>query len=187
MKDIFHEIHITVEHKKSFEEDCKSICVKPIIIEMSSEIPNHSMTSSTLKNNSDKEAMDYATGLKEILESKGYTVTRVKIETVPWHKDASDPYLNQYFESHLAISGDISDSDLKRLSLHKSRNLLKKESGTVQMLTYRRRDINNVTFNSLVNQLVETLESLNVTVIKVIREFAIYDSNESLDSKWLAL
>lgn len=187
MKDIFHEIHITVEHKESFEEDCKSICVKPIIIEMSSEIPNHSMTSSTLKNNSDKEAMDYATGLKETLESKGYTVTRVKIETVPWHKDASDPYLNQYFEAHFAVEGFISDENLKKLKLHKSRNLLKKSTGSVQMLTFRIYNINDSIFKEVVDNLILKLEGLNVKVIKTIREFAIYDSNTSLDNQWLAL
>ena len=187
MEDIFHEIHITVDHKDSFEEDCKNLNVKPIIIEMSSKIPTHSMTSSTLKNMSDRDVMINAQALGDSLKSLGYDVQRIKIETVPWHPMAQIPSNFQYFEAHFAVEGFISDENLKKLKLHKSRNLLKKSTGSVQMLTFRIYNINDSIFKEVVDNLILKLEGLNVKVIKTIREFAIYDSNTSLDNQWLAL
>lgn len=187
MEDIFHEIHITVDHKDSFEEDCKNLNVKPIIIEMSSKIPTHSMTSSTLKNTSDRDVMINAQALGDSLKSLGYNVQRIKIETVPWHPMAQIPSNLQYFEAHFAIEGSISNENLKKLKLHKSRNLLKKSTGSVQMLTFRIYNINSSIFKETVDNLTLKLEELDVKVLKTIREFAIYDSNTSLDNQWLAL
>lgn len=187
MEDIFHEIHITVDHKDSFEEDCKNLNVKPIIIEMSSEIPTHSMTSSTYKNNSDAEVYSKALNLKSNLESIGYVVERLKIETVPWHPQGFSPLDTQYFEAHFVVTGtEIPKETLKKFDLHRSKNLLKKEDKLLQMLTYRKKNINSFEFKTLVDSLTDKLNSL-VTVNKVIREFAIYDSNVSLDDKWLSL
>lgn len=66
------------------------------------------------------------------------------------------------------------------------KNLLKKEDKLLQMLTYRKKNINSFEFKTLVDSLTDKLNSL-VTVNKVIREFAIYDSNVSLDAQWLSL
>ena len=187
MKNIFHEVHITVEHKKSFEKDCISLNVKPIIIDMGENIPTHSMTSSTYKDNSDSQVLAKSIILKNKLEALDYTVQRLKIETVPWHPDGSNPKDFQYFEAHFAIEGDISKEDLKKYNLHKSKNLLKKSTGSVQMLTYRLFEADTLMFNLKVDNLITKLEYLNVNVIKTIREFAIYDSNVSLDNAWLTL
>ena len=187
MKDIFHEVHITVGHRESFEKDCISLGVKPIIIEMSVDIPTHSMTSSTYVNNSDSEVYSKALNLKNKLEALGYEVQRLKIETVPWHPQGYNPKSDQYFEAHFAVEGDISTEDLKRLKLHKSKNLLKKNDSSVQMLTYRLFNSDNLLFNMEIDNLIIKLEYLNVNVLKTIREFAIYDSNISLDDQWLAI
>ena len=40
MRNIFHEVHLTVKHQDSFEQDCKSLNVKPIIIDMGEDIPH---------------------------------------------------------------------------------------------------------------------------------------------------
>ena len=187
MKNIFHEVHITVAHQESFEKDCISLGVKPIIIEMSTDIPTHSMTSSTYANNSDSEVYAKALNLKNKLEKLGYEVQRLKIETVPWHAQGYNPKSDQYFEAHFAVEGSISTEDLKRLNLHKSKNLLKKNDSLVQMLTYRLFNSDNLLFNMEIDNLIIKLEYLNVNVLKTIREFAIYDSNISLDDRWLSL
>ena len=187
MRDIFHEVHLTVEHQDTFEEDCKSLNVKPIIIDMGSSIPTHSMTSSTYANNSDSEVYTKALNLKNKLEELGYEVQRLKIETVPWHAQGYNPKSDQYFEAHFAVEGSISTEDLKRLNLHKSKNLLKKNESLVQMLTYRLFNSDSLLFNMKIDSLITKLEYLNVTVLKTIREFAIYDSNISLDDQWLAI
>ena len=185
MRDIFHEVHLTVKHQDSFEQDCKSLNVKPIIIDMGSSIPTHSMTSSTYVNKSDSEVYASSLNLKNKLEELGYEVQRLKIETVPWHKQGYNPKSDQYFEAHFAIKGDISDEDLKILELHKSKNLLKKDNGLIQMLTYRVYKSNNTWFNMHIDYLETHLDYLGIDVIKTIREFAIYDSNSSLDDHWL--
>lgn len=187
MEDIFHEVHITVKHRDSFEKDCISLDVKPIIIEMDKNIPTHSMTSSTYKNNSDAEVYSKALNLKSDLESIGYVVERLKIETVPWHPQGFSPSDTQYFEAHFAIEGELSQEDLKNLKLHKSKNLLKKNDSSVQMLTYRLFNSDNLLFNMEIDNLIIKLEYLNVNVLKTIKEFAIYDSNISLDDRWLSL
>lgn len=187
MEDIFHEVHITVKHKDSFEKDCISLDVKPIIIDMGEDIPTHSMTSSTYKNNSDAEVYSKALNLKSNLESIGYVVERLKIETVPWHPQGFSPLDTQYFEAHFVVTGaEIPKETLKKFDLHRSKNLLKKEDKLLQMLTYRKKNINSFEFKTLVDSLTDKLNSL-VTVNKVIREFAIYDSNVSLDAQWLSL
>lgn len=185
MRNIFHEVHLTVKHKIMFEQDCKSLNVKPIIIDMGPNIPTHSMTSSTYENKSDSEVYTSALNLKNKLENLGYEVQRLKIETVPWHEQGYNPNPNQYFEAHFSIEGEISNEDLKKLNLHKSKNLLKKDNELIQMLTYRVFSVDNLLFNMQVDTLITQLEYLNITVNKTIREFAIYDSNRSLDDNWL--
>ena len=55
------------------------------------------------------------------------------------------------------------------------------------MLTYRLFNSDNLLFNMEIDNLIIKLEYLNVNVLKTIKEFAIYDSNISLDDRWLSL
>lgn len=118
------EIHVTIEADSflesisEFKEDCKSIGVKPIVIDL--EIND----GSTLKDvmTSSKHFGDNRTAYEESerivkeLKDRGYKVVRNKIETVPWHpaapqnKDKDNPLFHGepipngcYFESHIGV------------------------------------------------------------------------------------
>lgn len=101
------ETNFTIDH---FREDCKSIGVKPIVLDLE-------MKEGTLKDvmTSSKHFGDNRTAYEEAnriangLTSFGYKVVRKKIETVPWHPAAptfntGEPIPNGcYFESHIGV------------------------------------------------------------------------------------
>jgi NTP pyrophosphatase (non-canonical NTP hydrolase) len=126
-----YEIHVTVDLENSythkhineesldeFKEDCKSIGVKPIVIDL--EMKDRSsmkdvMTSSKFFGDN-RTAYEESERIAKRLKEMGYSVVRNKIETVPWHpavpqdKDKDhplwhgDPIPNGcYFESHIGV------------------------------------------------------------------------------------
>jgi NTP pyrophosphatase (non-canonical NTP hydrolase) len=113
------EIHITVDLEKlletnftidHFREDCKSIEVKPIVLdlEMKEGSIKDVMTSSK-HFGYNRSAYEEANRIANELTSFGYKVVRKKIETVPWHPAAptfntGEPIPNGcYFESHIGV------------------------------------------------------------------------------------
>jgi NTP pyrophosphatase (non-canonical NTP hydrolase) len=113
------EIHITVDLEKlletnftidHFREDCKSIEVKPIVLdlEMKEGSIKDVMTSSKYFGDN-RSAYEEANRIANELTSFGYKVVRKKIETVPWHPAAptfntGEPIPNGcYFESHIGV------------------------------------------------------------------------------------
>jgi len=187
-KELYYEIHITVEYSDNFVTDCYELGLKPIIIDMGDNIPPHSMTSSSIKGGSDD--MIYATALNQadLFKSKGYIVTRIKIETVPWHPKALNRNNDQYFETHFAIKFPYNSERLKlwsaNLGLHYSRNKLKRDNYLVQMLTYRTYE-NLEKYEKNVNRIKKLLTEDGFEIDKVINEFALYDTNIELDDLWL--
>ena len=126
-----YEIHVTVDLENSythkhineesldeFKEDCKSIGVKPIVIDL--EMKDRSsmkdvMTSSKFFGDN-RTAYEESERIAKRLKEMGYSVVRNKIETVPWHPAApqdkdkdhplwhGDPIPNGcYFESHIGV------------------------------------------------------------------------------------
>ena len=126
-----YEIHVTVDlensytHKhinsgslKDFKEDCRSIGVKPIVIDL--EMKDKSsmkdvMTSSKFFGDN-RTAYEESERIAKRLKEMGYEVVRNKIETVPWHPAApqdddkdhplwhGEPIPNGcYFESHIGV------------------------------------------------------------------------------------
>lgn len=126
-----YEIHVTVDLENSytrkhineesldeFKEDCKSIGVKPIVIDL--EMKDKSsmkdvMTSSKFFGDN-RTAYEESERIAKRLKEMGYNVVRNKIETVPWHPAApqdkdknhplwhGDPIPNGcYFESHIGV------------------------------------------------------------------------------------
>lgn len=126
-----YEIHVTVDlensytHKhinsgslEDFKEDCRSIGVKPIVIDL--EMKDKSsmkdvMTSSKFFGDN-RTAYDESERIAKRLKEMGYEVVRNKIETVPWHPAApqdddkdhplwhGEPIPNGcYFESHIGV------------------------------------------------------------------------------------
>jgi NTP pyrophosphatase (non-canonical NTP hydrolase) len=113
------EIHITIDLEKlletnftidKFREDCKSIEVKPIVLdlEMKEGTLKDVMTSSKHFGDN-RTAYEEANRIANELTSFGYKVVRKKIETVPWHPAAptfntGEPIPNGcYFESHIGV------------------------------------------------------------------------------------
>ena len=110
--------HINDESLEGFKEDCKSIGVKPIVIDL--EMKDKSsikdvMTSSKFFGDN-RTAYEESERISKRLRDMGYEVVRNKIETVPWHpaapqdKDKDHPLWHGepipngcYFESHIGV------------------------------------------------------------------------------------
>lgn len=110
--------HINEESLNEFKEDCKSIGVKPIVIDL--EMKDKSsmkdvMTSSKFFGDN-RTAYEESERIAKRLKEMGYDVVRNKIETVPWHpaapqdKDKDHPLWHGepipngcYFESHIGV------------------------------------------------------------------------------------
>jgi len=113
------EIHITVDLEKlletnftidNFREDCKSIEVKPIVLDLEMKEGSIKDVMTSSKHFGDnRSAYEEANRITNELTSIGYKVVRKKIETVPWHPAAptfntGEPIPNGcYFESHIGV------------------------------------------------------------------------------------
>jgi hypothetical protein len=135
--------------------------------------------------------------LESILEDAGFSVVRVKIETVPWHPAAPVNVGDKmpedcYFEAHIGcIIYPEQKEKLLECSIfhgaHISRNYFKKlEDGRfVNMITLRDYDCIWNTFERMVESLKNSLTVDGIDFEKVITEFSIYDTKVSHDFKWL--
>lgn len=126
-----YEIHVTVDLENSythkhineesldeFKEDCKSLGVKPIVINLEMKDKSNMkdvMTSSKFFGDN-RTAYEESERIAKRLKEMGYSVVRNKIETVPWHpaapqdKDKNNPLWHGdpipngcYFESHIGV------------------------------------------------------------------------------------
>jgi hypothetical protein len=186
LKDIYYEIHVTVDYDPGFVDYCKSKDIKTVHIDMGEGIPAHLMISHTVKQYEGFNVEDYAYGMALDFIDQAFKVQRVKVETVPWHPEAATG--KNYFESHLAVPyyGDKYNKLYHELGLHKSRNLMKKGEQVVQMLTYRQRT-QFLTFKKTIESIKQRLEQEGIPVKKTIIEYALFDSNEELDKQWLKI
>jgi hypothetical protein len=199
-----YEIHITVSLKdstydlKKFKEICSEINVKPIVIELEKDgekIMDDVMTSSVWFGDNNT-ALWHSEFLANQLKSLGFSVSRVKIETVPWHPAAptgsDDMPDNSYFESHLRIvttkkrKNDLEDI-ANEYDAHLSRNFFKKinDDEYIIMMTLRDDDTNYESFKEDVDYLKKTLVDDGFIVDKTEIEFAVFDSNVNHDIKWI--
>ncbi len=215
------EIHITVdlndvENKKSFvdtfKDSCKSICIKPIVIEfqLDSGTLEDVMTSSKHFGDN-RSAYEESERISNQLKEMGYKVIRKKIETVPWHSAAPiiDGVLpipnNCYFESHIGVTitpeqkenlqnfvnflnDSFEDSECGGVA-KLSQNFFKKSqdgSKFVNMITYRNNLCGYETFKEEVELIKLSLMSNEFEFEKVEIEYAIYDSNIHHDDIWIS-
>ncbi len=204
-----YEIHITLDASNNFNiERFKQICgfmsVKPIVLDL--EINNETvmkdvMTSSHCFGNEELPHNEVNRICSE-LQVHGYKITRVKIETAPWHPKLPRvifPFGN-YFESHIAIYvEDIEQknklNDLitkikkdKRLGIHLSRNFFKKNpvNNHYKIMATIRSDLPFIDkFEEDILYTKQQLEEHNFVVEKPIIEYAIFDSNVMHDYKWI--
>lgn len=213
------EIHITVDLEKlletnftidNFREDCKSIEVKPIVLDLEMKEGSIKDVMTSSKHFGDnRSAYEEANRIADKLTSLGYKVVRKKIETVPWHPAA--PVLSKgeipngcYFESHIGVT--ITPDEKQRLSdlvnntlcdfdevelsgtCKLSQNFFKKSkdgSKYVNMLTYRSNKCGSPTFKLEVETIKEVLISNGFEFEKVEVEYALYDTNVNHDAKWI--
>lgn len=185
---LHYEIHVTVDYHPDFVSISNYIGVKPIVIDLDGKAPVQQMCSHTLINSNDITAYETAGQIADGYKSYGLNVSRIKIETVPWHPHARSPLKEQYFEAHFAVDPEVIESEwMLRLedvySLKRSSNLMKTGEQTVQMYTLRQYETNPYRFQKLVNTIKGKIgKSL---VKETIVEFALYDSNTSLDQGWI--
>ena len=215
------EIHITVdlngvENKKSFvnkfKDSCKSICVKPIVIEfqLDNDTLEDVMTSSKHFGDN-RSAYEESERISNQLKEMGYKVIRKKIETVPWHSAAPiiDGVLpipnNCYFESHIGVTitpeqkdklqnyvnflnDSFEDSECGGVAKLSQNFFKKSEDGSkfVNMITYRNNLCGYETFKEEVELIKLSLMSNEFEFEKVEIEYAIYDSNIHHDDIWIS-
>jgi NTP pyrophosphatase (non-canonical NTP hydrolase) len=209
-----YEIHITVNVTdgidiEKYKQDCKDIGVKPIILELqnllSKKVMDDVMTSSKLYGNNG-EAFDEMKRISNELKSKGYNIIREKIEASYWHPKA--PFAEDqdtkmpdgcYFESHLNVKityTDEVDKNRKLLKLgqiakstnsYLSKNIFKKISDNefVVMLTYRDYKLMFEDFEGHIEFIKKNLIFSDFKLEKDVIEFAIFDTKNSHDDKWL--
>jgi hypothetical protein len=185
---LHYEIHVTVDYHPDFVSISNYIGVKPIVIDLDGKAPIQQMCSHTLINSDDITAYETAGHIADGYKSYGLTISRVKIETVPWHPLANAPTKEQYFEAHFAVDPEVVGQDwMVSLAyiwcLRKSSNLMKTGEQTVQMYTFRQYDTNPHRFQQLVNSIKRQIGSSLMK--ETIVEFALYDSNTSLDKGWI--
>lgn len=216
------EIHVTIELEdltdeiiNKFRDDCASIEVKPIILDLeineSSSIKDVMTSSKFFGDN--RGSYEETDRICKALKSKGYTVVRKKIETVPWHpaaplEDTGEPIPNNcYFESHIGVvitpnqKEDLNSfvnglnegcTEVGRTELggtcKLSQNFFKRSkdgSKYVNMLTYRDRMTTYKTFEEDVESIKRSLVGCGFAFEKVEVEYAIYDSNVTHDALWI--
>lgn len=207
------EIHITIKNERidEFKTVCQSIGVKPIVLdlELSDSIIKDVMTSSKHFGDN-RSAYDESQRIVTELTKNGFTVVRVKIETVPWHPKAPSTKEEKmpegcYFESHIGVIILPEDKDELNLfvnttlkepehitlsgSAKLSQNFFKKTndgSKFVNMLTYRSHSGTYDVFKTEVDQIKDLLNTFGFSFEKVEVEFSVYDTNVSHDVKWIS-
>lgn len=209
------EIHVTVKLNPDtqsiieFKNACASLNVKPILLDLhtKNEMIKDLMTSSK-HFGTNASAYVESERISRTLESWGWDVIRVKIETVPWHP-ASPKQTNNlkmppdcYFEAHIPVKVknqehlDLLKNHLNGMSLHKtvhvSNNAFKSfvDGSMIVMLTYRSTFDVQESFEWYVESIIgwiNDFEKLDnkFEVGKVHKEFSIYDTKMSHDAKWL--
>jgi NTP pyrophosphatase (non-canonical NTP hydrolase) len=196
------ELHLTVsdvEDKEDFRNVCKIAGVKPIFLELetaTTNIPDVMTSSKHIGNN--QTVMEEMERIAWLLKGYAYTITRKKVETVPWHSMAPQTSgaimpKDCYFETHIGLA--ITTAELGKLheltganGVHLSRNPFKKlDNDThVRMCTLRSYTQSREEFNKHRDSFVDLLKANDFNILDIINEFAIYDTNTHHDSAWLA-
>ena len=200
------EIHITVKNDTSqpqqqeldFAEACEVLKVKFVRISLpKGEHPLQLMTSSYVAGTSDA-AVDAARRLAQSLQEHGFTPIRVKVEALISNEGVAEFALQDmteqnYFEFHLKTvirpGQDVSvlEGLCKEHDAHFSRNAFaRKSDGTEhRFLTIRKHTPSKEEAERCCDLCIEAVENAGFTVLSTEREFAVFDSNLTLDSGWL--
>lgn len=136
----------------------------------------------------------------EALEQAGFEVVRVKIEADPSNEQvpATDEAArlessSQYFEHHIKLRRNVSAGREMLLQIclkhaaHLSHNAWRQPVNGVEerFVTLRSFGVGRSTSEEQLRRLLAALEAEGEEVIEVESEFAVYDSNLTLDNGWL--
>ena len=127
--------------------------------------------------------------IRNYLTDKRYNVIREKVEIFPLEVRNKNFI---YYESHLRLKlkKDFDRKILEKLceinNFHSSKNLFKSdEEYNYQMITYRDYHSELCDFKLKIDRVVNELNRLNIAYDKIEIEECVYDSNISIDKKWL--
>ena len=192
------EIHLTVNLEASnsslenFTNFCTVAGIKPIVIGFDNNVQKQVMTSDTYYCTLN-EIYTIATTQTALLEEKGYTISRVKIEADPSVITSKPDY--SYVEIHLPCYTDILNKhlnivqnlivplkDSSSIKPHISKNEFKQN---ITFITYRSKKIKDFfEFDKYVYDALEDLKILT-SKAKLLYEVCIYDTNRELDNDWM--
>lgn len=179
----YFESHITIEvtsevDVEKFKKICEELKVKHIIINLGSDTPKQVMTSHTFRSTTLKSAIEVVKEQSNTLQVVGFKVLREKLEAEPrCVTELGLPY--HYAETHLLFETSKLVGKVLPACIHKSSNEFK-EGFT--FLTYRTtKDI-----DSELLELFKEFPFLSLFSNKLEIEYAVYDSNEDLDAKWMS-
>lgn len=184
MEEFMFEIHVTVKNDiplDHYRRVCSDINVKPLVLSMNGVLDL--MTSSKI--DGEENAFAQMNFIVEHLTKYGMDVVRQKIETVPWHKNASEYVDNQnirgYFETHI----DISEEDLGAV-IDLGFPVSKNEDKTQWIATYRS-NVNYEQYKKELDTIKFLFDSLGIVYEMDHIEYALFDDNIEHDGLWFGL
>lgn len=197
------EIHLTVPNTSGIEKfqiACQEANVKLISLDLVTNSGGiHDLMTSSQFLGTNSEALEEINRITKILDHHGFNIIRSKIETVPWHPLAPQKWGDIqpegcYFESHIGVFADTledignSGITLKEIcdacQAHVSRNLMKKDQRSLQMLTLRKYT-NRLYFTEYLDSLTASLDKYGFEYERPIVEFSLYDTKIHHDAEWL--
>lgn len=197
------EIHLTVHNPDLgvFAAACALHGMKPLILDLQTRTGTTVVQDvmATIKTEALfgylHDVLSLTTKKAEALQDYGLAVSRMKIETVPWHPIIPTVQSEGigYWEAHIQVfvqenlMGEISQI-AKQHSAHLSRNARKDgPSRDVKVYTLTLRDYlsSKDEFLAKSQALEDTLDEYRFPIRKVETEYAIYDSNHTHDADWL--
>ena len=199
---MIYESHVTVTGADvdAFKSACSELGVRPLLIELQSRVGGvyeQLMSSNEYEASSPGAAIDAAVVLGGQFVDRGFSVSRVKVETVPenpivpTHKNGGPFSEGQYLETHFKTETTEYDALraaavlAQRLSynvkVHVSRSAW---SSTHRYLTMRSRQ--HLETHRIMEDFVRGIVVLGygLTVTKETTECGVHDSNHSLDAEW---
>ncbi|MCK5726813.1 MAG: hypothetical protein KAH22_08325 [Thiotrichaceae bacterium] len=202
-----YECHITVdiginnsEHLQCFEETCKSLGAKAIVIQLSNgKSPNQPMLSQFIRGDLE-HAVEMINTLHNRLAEQ-FTVVRLKVEAainnsnIP-QSDAIAEALPKscYFEHHikmrLAKETDLSTLKTKLAQYHgylskNAHSFVDGQNNEEYRFVTQRFRCGEPTAKRKLDALEAFLQNQPIAIHKIIREFNIFDSYSDLDNGWM--
>jgi hypothetical protein len=182
-----------------FRAFCGAINVKPIILDLQDRtgttVLTDVMTSFRLTGGV-MNALDDATATAFMLETAGFNVVRIKIETTPTHPyaealDTGSPMpVGSYFEAHVPVTVPEDQVPLLHTTpgAHVSKNVFKRPAkGLVQVMLTLRGYTTLDQFNADLDCAIQHLKKHDLTICeKVEIEFCVFDTNTAHDKEWIS-